>query len=71
MTSGATSDLKAATQQARHMVMECGMNDEIGPVYVGDDRSLETRKAVDTEVTRMLKAAYDRVTKLLVLTGSP
>jgi ATP-dependent metalloprotease len=31
VTSGATSDLRQATRMARHMVMECGMNERIGP----------------------------------------
>ena len=30
VTSGARSDLKAATILARHMVTECGMSDELG-----------------------------------------
>jgi hypothetical protein len=31
VTSGATSDLKTATRVARHMVVDCGMSDVIGP----------------------------------------
>lgn len=31
MTSGATSDLRQATRLARHMVVDCGMSDAIGP----------------------------------------
>ena len=66
VTSGATSDLKHATQQARHMVMECGMSSEIGPVYIPEEKSAETRKLIDTEVTKILREAYSRVTLMLV-----
>lgn len=31
VTSGATSDLRQATRMARHMVVDCGMSDRIGP----------------------------------------
>ena len=31
VTSGATSDLRQATRLARHMVVDCGMSDKIGP----------------------------------------
>lgn len=62
VTSGATSDLKQATRMARHMVVDCGMSDAIGPVAVGEEQSPVTRQAVDAEVQRMLKAAYARVT---------
>ena len=66
VTSGATSDLKHATQQARHMVMECGMSNEIGPVYIPEEKSAETRKLIDTEVTKILREAHGRVTVMLV-----
>ncbi|KAL4860045.1 ATP-dependent zinc metalloprotease FTSH 11 [Chlorella vulgaris] len=65
VTSGATSDLRQATRMARHMVMECGMNERIGPVSVGEEQSPSTRQAVDAEVETMLKGAYQRVVGLL------
>ncbi|KAI7841845.1 hypothetical protein COHA_004374 [Chlorella ohadii] len=65
VTSGATSDLRQATRLARHMVVDCGMSDAIGPVAVGEEQSPSTRQAVDAEVQGMLKAAYNRVTSLL------
>lgn len=70
MTSGATSDLKHATKQARHMIMECGMSNEIGPVYVSDEKSAETRKVIDSEISRMLREAHRRVTDMLVSCSS-
>ena len=53
------------------MVMECGMSDEIGPVYVPADKSGEVRKAVDSEVARMLREANTRVTAMLVSPALP
>eukprot|EP00241_Pyramimonas_parkeae_P002514 CAMPEP_0114254554 /NCGR_PEP_ID=MMETSP0058-20121206/17045_1 /TAXON_ID=36894 /ORGANISM="Pyramimonas parkeae, CCMP726" /LENGTH=514 /DNA_ID=CAMNT_0001368789 /DNA_START=26 /DNA_END=1571 /DNA_ORIENTATION=- len=69
VTSGATSDLKQATNLARYMVMNCGMSDLVGPIYIesgkGSKVSLETERNVDMEVRRLLKEAYQRVTTLL------
>lgn len=71
VTSGARSDLQQATSLARHMVTECGMSDELGPVYLNTDKrgqeasSSDTQRKVDAEVTRMLREAYSRVTSLL------
>lgn len=71
VTSGARSDLQQATSLARHMVTECGMSDELGPVYLNTDNrgqeatSSDTHRKVDAEVTRMLREAYSRVTSLL------
>lgn len=48
------------------MIMECGMSSEIGPVYVPDEKSAETRRAIDSEVGRLLKDAYARVSNMLV-----
>lgn len=48
------------------MVMECGMSNEIGPVYIPEEKSAETRKLIDVEVTRILREAHSRVTLMLV-----
>lgn len=66
VTSGATNDLKQATTTARHMVMDCGMSDVLGPVDVKLlARSPETEQAVDREVTRLVRESYDRVFALM------
>eukprot|EP00798_Chlamydomonas_sp_ICE-L_P022115 gene22115-29174_t len=36
VSSGATDDLRQATNMARHIVMQCGMSEAIGPIYVSD-----------------------------------
>ncbi|CAD7694727.1 unnamed protein product [Ostreobium quekettii] len=67
VTSGASSDLHQATTTAEHMVMQCGMSDEVGPIYASNrgDLSGEVQKKIDAEVTRILKEAQVRVMKLL------
>jgi len=73
VTSGATSDLKQATNLARYMVQNCGMSEEVGPIYYERNggsgsqsgMSSDTERKVDLEVTRLLKEAYSRVTLLL------
>ena len=66
VTSGARSDFQQATREARHMVTECGMSDEIGPVFVENTESPDMRRRIDGEVSRILREAYNRVTTLLV-----
>lgn len=48
------------------MVTECGMSDEIGPVFVENTESPDMRRRIDGEVSRILREAYNRVTTLLV-----
>lgn len=67
VTSGARSDFQQATREARHMVSECGMSPEIGPVFVErEHESPDMRRRIDGEVTRILREAYARVRSLLV-----
>ncbi|KAL6771701.1 FTSH11 [Auxenochlorella protothecoides x Auxenochlorella symbiontica] len=65
VTTGATSDLSAATRTARHMVEDCGMSARIGPLSLSDKLGSETRKVADAEVSDILKASYERVRGLL------
>eukprot|EP01025_Chloroclados_australasicus_P038166 TRINITY_DN3912_c0_g1_i5.p1 TRINITY_DN3912_c0_g1~~TRINITY_DN3912_c0_g1_i5.p1 ORF type:complete len:836 (+),score=153.86 TRINITY_DN3912_c0_g1_i5:121-2508(+) len=65
-TTGAQSDLKQATEIARHMVARCGMVDAIGPVYVEDEFvSPDMKRVVDDEVSRLLKESQLRVKRVL------
>ena len=66
VTSGARSDFQQATREARHMVTECGMSEEIGPVFVENTESPDMRRRIDGEIARILQEAYGRVTALLV-----
>ncbi|KAL4421108.1 hypothetical protein ABPG77_009635 [Micractinium sp. CCAP 211/92] len=65
VTTGATSDLQQATRKARHMVVDCGMSERIGPVAVGQEQSPATRQVVDSEIQTILKGSYTRVVSLL------
>jgi cell division protease FtsH len=74
ITTGAESDIQQLTQIARHMVGRWGMNATIGPVAVlpqegwprPDDVSEETQRLVDEEVRKLVVAAHDDVTRLLI-----
>jgi cell division protease FtsH len=75
VTTGAASDIEQATAIARRYVTQWGLSDEIGPILVGDNEqelflgreiqhrrevSERTAQLVDTEVARVVKAAYAR-----------
>ncbi len=80
VTTGASSDIKMATDMSRRMVMEWGMSDELGPINYGSDReevflgysmgqqksmSATTANKVDSEVKRIVDEAYARAKKTL------
>ncbi len=79
-STGASNDIKQATQAARRMVCSYGMSDRIGPVSFADDdhdvflgRDFVTRKdysekkaqEIDEEITRILRELYDEARQLL------
>lgn len=73
VTTGAESDLEAATRIARAMVGRWGMSEAIGPVSVlpseGDARmagvSDELLNTVDQEVRRLIEECYSEARRLL------
>lgn len=80
ITSGASSDIAAATNLARSMVTEWGMSDKLGPVLYAENTgevflgksvtqsrnmSEETAKLVDAEIKGLVVNAYEGATKLL------
>jgi cell division protease FtsH len=80
-TTGASNDLKQATDLARRMVCSYGMSDKIGPVSFSDDdhdvflgrdfvqrKDYSERKAqdIDDEITRILGGLYDEAKQLLI-----
>lgn len=78
-TTGASNDIKVATNTARSMVTEYGMSDKIGPVNYGSDdqifvgRDYQTRtnyseamaKLIDEEVESIIKKAHEQASELL------
>ncbi len=80
VTSGASSDINAATNLARAMVTEWGMSDVLGPirysensneVFLGrsvtqnQNMSEETARLVDAEIKRLVTDGYEEAKKIL------
>lgn len=80
MTTGATSDIRRATELSRRMITHFGMSAELGPIYLGGEQEVflgrdfaqqsrnysETMAAkVDQEVHSYLQRAYERAEKVL------
>ena len=80
ITSGASSDISAATSLARNMVTRWGFSDELGTVAYGDNQdevflghsvartqnvSPETMVKIDKEVRRLVKSGEDDARKIL------
>jgi len=79
-TTGASNDIEKATEQARRMVMEYGMSDQLGPMKYGknsaevflgrdyssqQDYSNEVAAAIDDEVRALLGQAHDEARRIL------
>lgn len=78
--TGAIGDLKHASDLARRMVIEFGMSDEIGPVFLGGDSEVfiakdwghqrnyseEVAAKVDKEMRRILEEQFQRAKDVLV-----
>jgi cell division protease FtsH len=80
LSTGAANDLKQATNLARQMICNYGMNEKIGPVSLADDdhdvflgrdfvqrREYSEQKAreIDEEVARILTERYDKAYAML------
>jgi cell division protease FtsH len=79
VTTGASMDIKMATNVAKAMVREWGLSDIIGPVYHGNnhdeiyspgsmgmqDRSEHTAEIIDREVKKLIEAGYDFAKNIL------
>ena len=79
-TTGASDDLKKATELARKMVCQWGMSEKLGPltytadsnhVFLGRDLqqhkefSNESLRMIDEEVLKILNSSYERAKKIL------
>ena len=81
MSTGASSDLQRATDICRRMVMQYGMSDDMGPIYLGGDHdevflardygqqsrmfSERVASSIDGEVQRKMNDALARAEALL------
>jgi cell division protease FtsH len=79
ISSGASNDIKQATEMAKQMVLDLGMGGEeyvawgsdAGPVFLGGeisrrkDFSEETARQLEEEVTAILKAAYETTIEMI------
>jgi cell division protease FtsH len=80
ITTGASSDIQAATDLARHMVCDWGMSEKLGPINFGKgdkevflgrdfnehkDYSEQTAVEIDSEVRRIVTANYERAHKVV------
>jgi cell division protease FtsH len=80
VTTGASSDIKMATDMSRRMVTEWGMSDKLGPLSYGENDqevflghsvtthknvSEQTSKTIDEEVRLIVDTAYRRAMKTL------
>ncbi|MDV7339118.1 ATP-dependent zinc metalloprotease FtsH [Terasakiella sp. A23] len=80
VTTGASNDIKQATNMAKHMVMEWGMSEKLGPiayseneqeVFLGhsvtqtQNNSEETAKVIDSEVRDIIDVAYKKAEEIL------
>jgi cell division protease FtsH len=80
ITSGASSDISAATTLARNMVTRWGFSEELGTVSYGDNQeevflghsvartqnvSEDTARKIDFEVRRLMQSAQDEARRIL------
>ncbi len=80
VSNGASGDIKMATDQARRMVTEWGMSDNLGMIAYGSNDqevflghsvtqsknlSEETARKIDAEIRSIIDSAYARATKVL------
>jgi len=79
ISTGASSDIKRATELARRMVTQWGMSDTIGTMYLGSDQDVfvgmefgqsreyseQSAATIDAEVKRLIDICYQRACELL------
>ncbi len=80
MTTGASNDIKQATDIAQKMIRSWGMSEDLGPlsyaqneehVFLGReiaqhrDYSEATAQKIDAEITHLIKSAYDKAKSVL------
>ena len=80
ISTGASSDIKRATEIAREMVTEYGMSEKLGPVFLGTEHEVflgksfsqqnsgfseQVNETIDAEVHALISGAYKRAESIL------
>ncbi|MBS3804560.1 MAG: ATP-dependent zinc metalloprotease FtsH [Oleiphilaceae bacterium] len=77
VTTGASNDIKRATELARNMVTRWGLSEKLGPLLYGSDQddpmaqgqqnalSPDTAKRIDEEVRSIIDSCYEKARQLL------
>ena len=80
ISTGASSDIKRATEIAREMVTEYGMSEKLGPVFLGTEHEVflgksfsqqnsgfseQVNETIDAEVHALISGAYRRAEEIL------
>ncbi|NLX15160.1 MAG: ATP-dependent zinc metalloprotease FtsH [Phycisphaerales bacterium] len=80
VNTGASADIRQATEMARRMVTEWGMSERLGFIYYGDDPgrknmwidlpggrecSPQTAQIIDEEIHRLINEAYEDTRRML------
>jgi cell division protease FtsH len=80
VSNGAAGDIKMATDQARRMITEWGMSDNLGMIAYGDNSqevflghsvtqnknvSEETARQIDAEIKALINRAYNKARRIL------
>jgi len=81
ITTGATSDIRSATDLARKMVCEWGMSEKLGPLHFGrndemvflgrdfvehKEYSEQTAREIDAEIRRIVMENYEQAKKIVL-----
>ena len=81
ISTGASSDIKRATEIARGMVTEYGMSEKVGPIFLGSEHEVflgksfsqqnssfseEVNALIDREVRNLLEEGYARAKDILI-----
>lgn len=67
ITTGASNDLERITSVARNMIMDYGMNKEIGHLNINDmEISISLKNKIDEEILKLVNNSYNNVKKLLL-----
>jgi len=79
ITTGASNDIERATNMAKAMIVKYGMNEQIGPVFHGNNQEVflgkeivqskscseEVSAQIDAELKKQLTACMDKATEIL------